>query len=399
MKEVLEQLLLEKNYDEIILKSAEDEVEPIVYYYGALAWTYKSEFDKACVSYKAYIEADEDFIFDGDEDETEYRKQMERFIELLRSETLRLTKEGFDAFPKSIDKKTLFTTAGILYENVAQWLYGVLEAADEATSFEFNGEVINLHAYSSVYMCTFGDLGIQIAKIKSDFSQRIFDDLNSKFMSMAGEAREDYTELYDDYGVIAPVLDNYYAHIKICFESNWIKADELQTAIEIMKKSAEIRTGLINLSKPNGNGKIIMLCPYSSKLRNDYLEELAKYNLLIKSLDSSFVPPAPPIFELPNQAAQGNNKKSGGCYVATVVYGSYDCPPVWVLRRYRDNNLASSWYGRLFIKAYYAVSPTLVKYFGETVWFKALRKKPLDRLVERLRSNGVKDTEYDDVIW
>ena len=27
---------------------------------------------------------------------------------------------------------------------------------------------------------------------------------------------------------------------------------------------------------------------------------------------------------------------SGGCYVATAVYGSYDCPEVWVLRRYRD---------------------------------------------------------------
>ena len=31
-----------------------------------------------------------------------------------------------------------------------------------------------------------------------------------------------------------------------------------------------------------------------------------------------------------------------GCYVATAVYGSYDCPEVWTLRRYRDDTLYSS---------------------------------------------------------
>ena len=32
-------------------------------------------------------------------------------------------------------------------------------------------------------------------------------------------------------------------------------------------------------------------------------------------------------------------KKKQGCYVATCVYGSYDCPQVWTLRRYRDDVL------------------------------------------------------------
>ena len=34
--------------------------------------------------------------------------------------------------------------------------------------------------------------------------------------------------------------------------------------------------------------------------------------------------------------------KTGGCYVATAVYGSYDCPQVWTLRRYRDDILAKN---------------------------------------------------------
>ena len=65
----------------------------------------------------------------------------------------------------------------------------------------------------------------------------------------------------------------------------------------------------------------------------------------------------------------GANIKYGdppGCYIATAVYGSYDCPQVWTLRRFRDHTLAASWYGRTFLHAYYAVSPTLVKWFGRT---------------------------------
>lgn len=90
---------------------------------------------------------------------------------------------------------------------------------------------------------------------------------------------------------------------------------------------------------------------------------------------------------------------SGGCYVATAVYGSYDCPQVWTLRRYRDYTLAETWYGRVFIRTYYAVSPTLVKWFGHTDWFKNMWKPKLDRLVEKLNQNGVDSTPYQDRNW
>lgn len=94
--------------------------------------------------------------------------------------------------------------------------------------------------------------------------------------------------------------------------------------------------------------------------------------------------------------SQGN---SGGCYVATAVYGSYDCPQVWTLRRYRDDTLAQSWYGRAFIHTYYAISPTLVKYFGQTKWFKKLWRGKLDRMVSELNKKGVQDTPYRDREW
>lgn len=90
---------------------------------------------------------------------------------------------------------------------------------------------------------------------------------------------------------------------------------------------------------------------------------------------------------------------SGGCYVATAVYGSYDCPQVWTLRRFRDDTLAGTWYGRAFIRTYYAISPTLVKWFGKTEWFKRMWKGTLDRMIAYLNAKGVKDDPYEDRTW
>ena len=93
------------------------------------------------------------------------------------------------------------------------------------------------------------------------------------------------------------------------------------------------------------------------------------------------------------------NNQQAGCYVATAVYGSYDCPEVWTLRRFRDFTLAETWYGRAFIHAYYAMSPMLVKMFGQSKWFKQIWKEPLNCLVNKLQSKGFENTPYKDCKW
>jgi hypothetical protein len=85
-----------------------------------------------------------------------------------------------------------------------------------------------------------------------------------------------------------------------------------------------------------------------------------------------------------------------GCYVATCVYGSYDCPQVWVLRRYRDKVLSNNVFGRWFIKVYYAISPTAVNKFGKSNWFVRICKRALDKIVNTLQSKGFEDTPYND---
>ena len=119
-------------------------------------------------------------------------------------------------------------------------------------------------------------------------------------------------------------------------------------------------------------------------------EEIQSFISEAKAIDPNFTPPA---------ASHSNTSGGGGCYVATAVYGSYDCPQVWTLRRYRDYTLAETWYGRAFIKTYYAVSPSFVRWFGETEWFKNMWKPKLDKMVKDLNEKGVADTPYHDRIW
>lgn len=124
---------------------------------------------------------------------------------------------------------------------------------------------------------------------------------------------------------------------------------------------------------------------YSKEMKEAVNDKIRAYEEIIKKLDPSYA----------NQQSLADS----GCYVATAVYGSYDCPQVWTLRRFRDYTLAETWYGRAFIYTYYAISPTLVKWFGHTEWFKKMWKGKLDRMVANLNANGVENTPYEDRNW
>lgn len=85
-----------------------------------------------------------------------------------------------------------------------------------------------------------------------------------------------------------------------------------------------------------------------------------------------------------------------GCYIATCVYESYDCPEVWTLRRFRDEYLENYCLGRLFIKCYYFISPKIVDVFGDFNLFRKPCKLVLDRFVKFLNNKGFGDDKYDD---
>ena len=73
-----------------------------------------------------------------------------------------------------------------------------------------------------------------------------------------------------------------------------------------------------------------------------------------------------------------------GCYIATAVYGSYSCPEVMTLRRYRDDYLANKAWGRLFIRIYYALSPALARHIRPDSLIGRTVRRYLDGKVRKL---------------
>ena len=77
-------------------------------------------------------------------------------------------------------------------------------------------------------------------------------------------------------------------------------------------------------------------------------------------------------------------QSSGGCYIATMAYGDYDHPQVIELRKYRDQVLLKKYFGKLFVKIYYSVSPHLVKKLKNQNKINKLITSLLDRLIEKI---------------
>lgn len=168
------------------------------------------------------------------------------------------------------------------------------------------------------------------------------------------------------------ILISCFYSLSNVLEENFSDDEEImKLSVESWKIAVKIHTSCAdNLPNKSEHLRII----------NSYKSKICKYD---------------PEYENSTDTSQS----SGGCYVATAVYGSYDCPQVWTLRRFRDYTLAESILGRAFIRVYYAISPTVVKYFGDTVWFNKLFRGVLNKMVAKLNETGVKDTPYEDRIW
>lgn len=81
-----------------------------------------------------------------------------------------------------------------------------------------------------------------------------------------------------------------------------------------------------------------------------------------------------------------NKKKSGkgACYIATAVYGSYNCNKVMTLRKFRDEYLEKRLWGKIFISIYYKISPKLVKIIKKNSWIENKIRTILDHIIVKL---------------
>lgn len=100
------------------------------------------------------------------------------------------------------------------------------------------------------------------------------------------------------------------------------------------------------------NDHIKGYCHLRNENRTFKINRMSRITLASATSGSYSSPP--PTYRRPSP------KKKEGCYIATMVYGDYNHPQVLILRGYRDNQLAKTILGRLFIRTYYLISPKVV---------------------------------------
>jgi uncharacterized protein YqiB (DUF1249 family) len=167
---------------------------------------------------------------------------------------------------------------------------------------------------------------------------------------------------------ISPVIETIVIRAQRSQLANSLRFDARHAALEtldsVYQEFLQVMTSMESISMSPEMGK--------------------KYNSTKKSLETLYNE---------NQIKLNNTppdkKKSGGCYIATMAYGSYEHPQVMVLRQFRDETLDKSQFGRWFIKTYYHYSPKLVeKLEDKEVINKAIRKllNQFIKLISRLQN-------------
>ena len=192
-------------------------------------------------------------------------------------------------------------------------------------------------------------------------SSMLFNAATSHYQGIDASIQRNYTQEYcDNAAASAQIMYNFGDEVETKFEGKYS-----EFSIKGWKNGIDIHKEYVKYLKDKAENINII---------NSYGDKIRRYH-------SSYINP---------------NVDTSACYVATAIYGSYDCPEVWTLRRFRDFTLDETWHGRLFIKTYYSISPIFVKHFGSIKIFKSQGKKLLDKWVARLNRKGYDNTPYKD---
>lgn len=216
--------------------------------------------------------------------------------------------------------------------------------------------------------------------------------------TIAIEFRKIAANHYSKYWETDSSAPEYWARVLKCAECDEYAKTLLESYIKTEKREFELYKMILkNLifwyvevcanrkykTGYNQYGPVYKNISYRDSLRPPILAKYDQYVAFLKQYDQGYIAPS-------------IARRGSGCYVATCVYGDYDCPEVWTLRRYRDYKLKKSWYGRIFIKMYYAISPKVVNAFGRKEWFNKFFKRRLDKKVSKLKEQGYESTRYID---
>lgn len=176
------------------------------------------------------------------------------------------------------------------------------------------------------------------------------------------------------------------------FENKPFEPESFETLTNFLQnhivRSLDIFTYLDNLGLVN-RGK----CPYTGQRidesfpswsfmnnRRVYVSHEG-YAIMQKEDDEEYEK----IMGQPKPQKSASSGKSG-CYIASACYGNEFAPEVLHLKLFRDNILAKNYFGRLFIKTYYLVSPPIAEKLKNKEKLNAfIRNQILNKIVKHIK--------------
>src|SRR5690625_2500749 len=124
-------------------------------------------------------------------------------------------------------------------------------------------------------------------------------------------------------------------------------------------------------------------------IKQDNLDIDSIFKSIEKQRPISYNSPTPKTTYTSSNSSSKNT--SGGCYIATVCYGSYYANEVCDFRDFRDNTLNNYSLGKKFIKLYYKYSPAVsdkIKPYGTlNKSIRIIILNPLLRIIKTLKLN------------
>ena len=171
----------------------------------------------------------------------------------------------------------------------------------------------------------------------------------------------------------------------------WLACAYLHKGTKESQQANNIMQGMVERNIPGGKERIVEKV---EEVKNGYPQYLKNSSYMGDKIDEAYKRGLQ--FDKNQYAVSTENNSSEGCYIATAVYGSYNCPEVWTLRRFRDFYLRRSNIGNSFVNIYYKISPKIVELFGDTKCFNIFNRKILNKFVKYLNSKGYESNPYYD---
>jgi len=160
----------------------------------------------------------------------------------------------------------------------------------------------------------------------------------------------------------------------------------ISAGADVNARNVDDETPLHSLVASRDNVDIIKVLVDGGANVNARTKEGVKALAIARTMRKTVIAEYLSSFETSSPSSRSTSS-SGGCYIATAVYKSYDAPEVLCLRRFRDDILSASIFGRIFIKLYYLFSPAIAERLKKTRRINMFVRMVLDMVVVRLNKN------------